>query len=122
MFYVVKYRKPEKNIKGAKNTDLDCSPGFKRLINCEIYFYGVCLKRDKKLDDIGYRIVNGAMVTPALKDIQFFNPRLSVFYIKTKELNEFGKRKFAIMSMVDYERYITRQAKIQDKIDEKRGE
>jgi hypothetical protein len=110
MFYVVTYRKvrePKKSGKGDKNIDVNRSPGFKRLKDAEMCFYNLCTKANGGTG-VYYRIDN-SLVTTALRQIQFFNPVRKCFYIKTKELNEFGKYKFDIKSMVEYKQFMAEQ-------------
>jgi hypothetical protein len=99
MFYIVKYQKPAAHKVKSINIDLDTSPGFSKLKDAEIHFYNQCTKFAN--NKISFRIDN-SLVTKALRAMEFYNTSAKKFYIKTRELNEYGKYKFRSYNISEY--------------------
>jgi hypothetical protein len=107
MYSIVKFQKPLKHLKGAKNKDLVRSKPYKLLLDAEIALYDICTDNFIPGKNIGYRLDDERYN----EQREFFNCDTGLIYVKTAEKNAVGKLSYVSFTLPEYRKWLIQKKK-----------
>jgi hypothetical protein len=97
-YYIVKFKKPEKHLKGAVNQDIAKKGAYSNLLETEKLFLKICVESWNNHSKDNYRIDDAVHNTQR----EFYNSDASFIYVKTPSKNEYDKFMYAKYSFEQY--------------------